>query len=400
MTDVHLIDELDRKGITLSLTPSERRALRSVANRLGVEWHADGTARVYSQGNVGSVALSPDLRINVTTKVPIGNLLTLASLAFKTAPLPKSVGTTLVNSVDQVVDWLAFLLISELEQLMAYGLRQDYVLVKDALPYIRGRMLFEAAPMLARPGLTLCEFADLLPDTPENRVLRAALELLATRRLLPGLRPRVDQLLRYFAGVTLVQPSSRLIGACRITRLNQHYGPALELSRLLIEQSGIEADLGPVSVPAYFFPMESVFEKAVTNLLTRQLANVRSQTGKPYKPIAGTTGLSLTYAADIVVGAPPRLVIDTKYAPPEVRNQFGGWSLHNNHIYQVVFYALSLGCPALLVYPRVNRDMDATFDIEGIRVSIVTVDLQEPGLESLDTLVEAVAALVNTEAAA
>ncbi len=54
----------------------------------------------------------------------------------------------------------------------------------------------------------------------------------------------------------------------------------------------------------------------------------------------------------------------------------------------------------MLVYPRVSRDVDVTFDIEGIRISIVTVDLQEPGLESLDKFVEAVAAMMNTEAAA
>jgi hypothetical protein len=54
---------------------------------------------------------------------------------------------------------------------------------------------------------------------------------------------------------------------------------------------------------------------------------------------------------DILVGSPPRLVIDTKYASAHVRNQFGGWSLHNSHIYQVVFCAVSLGYPALLVYP-------------------------------------------------
>ena len=79
-----------------------------------------------------------------------------------------------------------------------------------------------------------------------------------------------------------------------------------------------------------------------------------------------------------MIGSPPRLVIDTKYAAPEIRNHYGGWSFHNDHVYQVAFYALSLGCPAVLVYPRVERDIDVAFDIDGVAVRLVTVDLNQP----------------------
>jgi hypothetical protein len=40
---------------------------------------------------VGTLTLSPQLTIRVTTKVPIANLLALASLAFETYPIPPSV---------------------------------------------------------------------------------------------------------------------------------------------------------------------------------------------------------------------------------------------------------------------------------------------------------------------
>jgi len=40
----------------------------------------------------------------------------------------------------------------------------------------------------------------------------------------------------------------------------------------------------------------------------------------------------LTFAADILVETPPLLVIDTKYARPEIPNQYGGRSFHNDHV--------------------------------------------------------------------
>lgn len=390
MTELHEIGELDASGIVIKLSAVERRTLRRAMDRLGVEWLADDSARIYSRGYVGSIALSPGTVVSVITKVPISNVLALASLAYRTLRIPPAVGATLLASSASILDWLAVLLITEIQALLRNGMRQDYVVVEDALPYIRGRIRFDVAPGWNSPGLVSCEFGDFLPDTPENRVLRATLELLATCRLLPGLAIRVEQLLRSFQGVALVRPAHRLLLACRISRLNQHYVPALELCRIVLDQLGLEADGGNVAAPAYFFPMELVFQEAVTNLLQARLTKVSRQSGRTYHPIVGEPRRPLTFAADIVVGSPPQLVIDTKYAPVQVRNKYGGPSFRNDHIYQVAFYALSLGCPAVLVYPRVTDHVDVTFDFEGIVVSLLTVDLEQPGLTGLEVLVERV----------
>ena len=107
--------------------------------------------------------------MSVTPKVPIVNILALASLAYRTLPIPAAAGDALLDSEEPVVDWLAVLLVTEIQALLTNGLRQGYVVVRDELPYVRGRLRFDAPPW-ARPGLTSCEFADFLPDIPENRL--------------------------------------------------------------------------------------------------------------------------------------------------------------------------------------------------------------------------------------
>ena len=176
--------------------------------------------------------------------------------------------------------------------------------------------------------------------------------------------------------------------------MNRHYRPALELCRLLFDQAGASLDVGRVAAPAYFFPMETVFQEAVTTLLRKRLPAVSRQRGGTHHPVEGTPARPLTFAADILIGSPPQLVIDTKYATPEIRNQYGGWSFHNNHVYQVAFYALSLGCPAVLVYPRLERDVDVGFEIDGVAVRLMTVDLNQPALAGLDALVARVERLL------
>jgi len=108
----------------------------------------------------------------------------------------------------------------------------------------------------------------------------------------------------------------------------------------------------------------------------------------------------LRIVPDIVVGAPPQLVIDTKYASPEVLNQYGGWSFHNDHVYQAVFYALSFGCPALLVYPRADRDINATFNVSGVSTTILSLDLAKHDLAALEDLLQVVSRLTETSKAA
>ena len=392
---IHEIDELDKTGLVLSLSPAERRAVARVTDRIGVEWRADESARLYSRGYVGSVALSQEMVFSVATKVPIANVLLLASLAYRTLPIPPALGDTLLDSQEPVSDWLAVLLIAELQSLLRNGLRQGYVEIEDTLPYVRGRLRLEAATQWSRPGSVFCEFADFLSDIPENRVIRATLEVLATQPLLPGLHLRVEDLLRSFQGVSFSRPTRKLLDACRITRLNQHYRASLELCRLFLEQAGLELEPGEVATPAFFFPMELVFQEAVASLLKERLPHVSRQSGKSYKPVSGEPARTLSFTPDIIVGTPPQLVADTKYARPEVPNRYGGLSYRNNDVYQAVFYALSFSCPGLLIYPRVDRDIDVTFEIEGVPISIVTVDLQEAGLPGLESLVTRVATFVN-----
>lgn len=377
----HVLDELDSVGVVLEdMTAAERRALAAVGNRLRVEWRPDGSARVGSSGFVGSVRLSKERAVTITTKVPVASLLALASLAYGTAPVPPSLGSGFYEASGPS-DWLALLLIAEVEALVSAGLRSGYVTIVEDLPYVRGRLRFEAvASSSRRAGLATCEFSDFVADTPENRVLRTSLEVLASRRLLPDLRVRLYGALRALGAVSMVPPTPAVLAATRITRLNRHYEPALELCRIVLANGGLEYPGSTTIAPAFFFPMADVFQDAVANHLRRRLAGVRPQWGRSLTAAAGSPDHPLAYIPDVTIGDPPALVVDTKYARPEVRNAYGGLSFYNPHAYQIAFYARALDCPGVLVYPRVDRDVATDFEVRGTRISFLTVDLAAPGL--------------------
>jgi 5-methylcytosine-specific restriction enzyme subunit McrC len=374
-------------GRELDVGPEERRALRLVGRRLRVEWLGPERARISPSGYVGSVRLSDALTISVTTKIPVSNILGLASLAYRRLPLPAAVGETELRE-GEPLDWLAFLIVVEVEALLARGMRQGYVSVQDELPYVRGRIQFtSAARSWSRPGLASCEFADFIPDTPENRVLRVALEALGRSRLLPGLRARVIAATAWLAGVTLVPLSPQLMSAVRLTRLNAHYRSALDLCRLYLEGRAVEQPTGEVAAPAFLFPMEQVFEAAVANYLAMRRNDLKIQPERSLAPISGEPHHPFTFRPDLLFGETPALlVLDTKYANPERQTQFGTHSFRNNDLYQIAFYANEYGCPGLLVYPKADRDVLVTFEAARAVCAIATVDLTQPRLAGLEAL--------------
>lgn len=384
-------------GAEIGLVPAERRALRSVGDKLRVEWLDVDRARLSAAGYVGSVRLSQSLTVAVTTKVPVANVLALASLAYRRLPFPTPVGEADLREAEPL-DWLAFLIVVEVEALLARGMRQGYVEVRDQLPYVRGRILFGgSARAWTHQGLTACEFTDFLPDTPENRVLRATLEALGGSKLLPGLRARVMAATEWLSGVTLCPPSLRLVAEVRLTRLNTHYRPALDLCRLYLEGRGVEQPTGDVAAPAFLFPMAQVFEAAVASFLAARLTDVRIQPERSLAPVSGEPGHALAFRPDLLIGeGPGLLVLDTKYADPERRTRFGSRSFRNGDLYQIAFYANEFGCPGLLVYPRAERDVHVVFEAAAARCAIATVDLRLPGLAGMEALAATVHALLET----
>jgi len=70
----------------------------------------------------------------------------------------------------------------------------------------------------------------------------------------------------------------------------------------------------------------------------------------------------------------PWLIVDAKYKNP-LRESWGKEYFHNEDLYQAFTYAAALDAPAVLVYPRVDRDVDVAVGSTTCAVHINTIDL-------------------------
>ena len=148
-------------------------------------------------------------------------------------------------------------------QAIRRGLLQGYQTEEDALHTVRGRIRF-SDQINRRSGIPLpieVTYDEFTEDIEENRLIKTALHRLSrlpvrserSRRGVNGLRSAFNtvELGNYRRGVPEFQ----------YTRLNDHYRPAVELARLIIDNSSLELFHGEVAGASFLLDMNKVFEQ-------------------------------------------------------------------------------------------------------------------------------------------
>lgn len=378
---IKLVEWEKAKRVTLSLDEADK--LRCLEKRLDVRWYGGNEAAVSGKaGYVGIVSLSEETQVIVRPHIPVASVLDFACYAYELEPPEKSMVENARLNDTGPADWLAFLLILEVEKLLAMGLRYGYREVEEALPYVRGRIDFGALRWgESKPGLVSCRFEDFVLDTTENRILRGTLELLSASPLSDGCRRRLQSVPAAFGRVRLVRPTSLMFHRVALTRMTSYYEPALTLCRLVLESAGIELDAGEVTTPGFFFDMAKVFEKAIERALRDEYGKQNTHHQPSYSDgicvVEGEPALPVTLIPDNVIGPrdAPWLIVDAKYKNP-LRENWGKQYFYNDDLYQAFTYAAALDAPAVLVYPRVDRDVDAVLKTADAEARTITVDLR------------------------
>ena len=376
---IELVEWEKAKKVTLSSDEADK--LRRLEKRLDIQWCGGNEAAVSGKaGYVGIVSLSDETQVIVRPHIPIASVLQLACYAYELEPPEKSMVEDARLNDTGPADWLAFLLTLEVEKLLAQGMRFGYREVEEDLPYVRGRIDFGALRWgESKPGLVPCRFEDFVVDTCENRILRGTLEILSANRLSTVCRRRLRSTLAAFGRVSLVRPTQQMFDRSQLNRLSSYYEPALRLCRLVLETSGIELGAGDVATPGFFFSMADVFEKAIERALReefgRQNVHHQPEYNNRIRVVDGEPAIPVTFIPDNVIGPHdvPWLIVDAKYKKPLLEHY--GDRFHNADLYQAFTYAAALGAPAVLLYPKVDQEVDVAFEVGRHQVRLMAVEI-------------------------
>lgn len=265
------------------------------------------------------------------------------------------------------------------ETTLGRGILRSYQAREESLVALRGRL--DVAGQFKRAGVltpVACAYDDFSEDIVENRVLRAAIRLaLRVPRVDPGERQRLMRQLVALEGVsdTVVRPET--VDAVHVTRLNQHYAPALGLARLVLANLTLTDVRGSTSASSFMVDMNDLFQRFVTERLRRKLRGRLDVIDEPTVHLG--LGRQVAMQPDLVFrdpGGGVRYVGDVKYKlATDARGRSGDY-------YQLLAYTTAMDLPeGVLIYCRRQDDaVQSTVTVRhaGKKLVLRSVDLTGP----------------------
>jgi 5-methylcytosine-specific restriction enzyme subunit McrC len=306
-----------------------------------------------SRGWVGQLPVSPDLILQVSPKVPVGNVFRMLEYAYDLKQFELLQGTGEAGSLQEIFESLASILAHRVLKRTQQGLYRGYIRREESLPFLRGRV--RPAPSLKSSlgGDTrlVCSYDENTADADDNRILAWTLHQLSrTPMHREDVKARIRRAYRALAQAVEVERKGPQDCVHRFyDRLNDDYRPMHALCRLFLERCGpdIQAE-GQEFVP-FMLHMPRLYERFVERWVGENLP--------PHLHLQGqcTVGIEeggpMRFQIDLVLTdrrtGDTVAVLDVKYKRPD--------SPSEGDIQQVVAYAVRMGARrAFLVYPAVQ----------------------------------------------
>ena len=304
------------------------------------------------------------------------------------------------EDIKDIPELIARLLTDAVERRLRRNFTRGYCHREKALTRVRGRIniLTTESRQLLSKGEVFCRFEELTIDTARNRLVRAALDLMARlvrdNDLIRQCRALSATLGR--AGVGGTRPSCAELAADQIGRNDAADRFMVALPRLAFdlalptEDAGATPLVAPDREEAW---VRRLFEKAILGFARVDLEprgwSVRGSIPLEWQLSSSSPQLGTILprmVTDIVIDAPGaarRLVIDTKFTSILGVGRFGDASLKSGYLYQMYAYLRSQEggdqrwdtSAGLFLHPAVGSQLYEHATFQGHSIAFATVDL-------------------------
>lgn len=249
----------------ITVSTEQRRVLESAFAASITTCPVGDQVRVTPGSVVGTISVG-GTSIVVKPKIPIDRVLFMT--AFIADPYHWKDAWSSISSVDDLVDGMVGLFLKACRTVTARGLLHSYRRTDGDLRYIKGRVRWQiqAPRQQSLPIAVTYQVHD--DDIPENQIIRETLKLLrATTNSSPSVALELHGVWRQFKDFAPLPDPLAKLTALAWTRRNEHYRPALELARIILENRMAEVDMGGVPVFGFTLKLPGVFEAFVRTCL-------------------------------------------------------------------------------------------------------------------------------------
>jgi 5-methylcytosine-specific restriction enzyme subunit McrC len=336
-------------------------------------------------------------------RIPVQNLWLLMLYASELTRFRDSFDVLVEKDIDYLPGLVAALLTDTVERRLRRNLSRQYQPRHRVLRRVRGHidMLQTETRQLLSKGEISCRFDELTINTPRNRYVRAALDLLSRLVDNRDLAHRCRSLAGDFGrqGVGGPCPSRAEMTRDSIGRNEVSDRTMVALARLAFDLALPTEETGETPL---FDPereetwVRRLFEKAIFGFARVELESreVSVRGGIPLdwqiaSASSGLEGILPRMVTDIKIDPlepARRLVVDTKFASVLAPGRFGQTGLKSGYLYQMYAYLRSQegldtrwdSAAGLFLHPAIECSLHETVVIQGHPIMFATVDLAAP----------------------
>lgn len=304
---------------------------------------------------------------------------------------PREVGAANLQLFNApITEWVMQHFLQELELLVKKGLRFDYLRIEDEQRFLRGQ-LNTTQQMRQPPGkqhFFHIRYDEMNPNSPENRLLKTALEIVAKVTQDSANWKRATELRSLMADIPSSHQIAQDLAKWRNTRLMSHYKQVKPWCELIVKKLTPMSVMGNWHGLSLLYPMNMLFEKYVATWFRQ---NVKANTVLTYQ--ASSEYLTRHNGSDmfnlmpdfLLTSGNKKWVLDAKWKILDQYNSKDNYNLSPQDFYQLFAYghkylAQQDSQELFLIYPQCKTFNQAlkVFDYgNGMNLWVVPFDLEK-----------------------
>lgn len=328
-------------------------------------------------------------------KIPIKNIYYMLSYAWGILEESDTINVG-SEEFDNIYNLLSRIYINGIINLKKRGFSRYYIEKKELISTLRGKIDISSSikNQSIQQGKMICSFDEFSENIILNQIIKTTIGLLTKAPALDKtLRKQLLKQEMYFTDISHIILSDSLFSSLRYNRNNKHYQLLINISELIYK--GL---ITKEKENEYIFSdfirdeqMANLYEKFVLNFYKLHLDSSIYKVHAPklnwdIEVEAKEEDLLLLpeMRTDIVVenkAKNTQMIIDTKYYSKTLvkGNRSDIEKLRTSHLYQIFAYLSNSRYEGkkegVLLYPTIDKDLDAIFPITNKRIMIKTLNL-------------------------
>lgn len=327
--------------------------------------------------------------------IPIRNLYYLLCYAWSRLDEKDFVDISALPRQD-LPNLLSKLLVNGVTRILRRGIDRSYVGAKTETSNPRGKIDVTASiksGLLAQNSV-VCLVDDLSRDVLHNQIVRTTLYRLSeTIEIEPSIGHELRTLVKQLEGISLIDIRAEHFSRIQLHRNTSFYRFLIHVCELCFLCLLADEEAGHYRFKDFVrdeVRMRKVFQDFVFNFYRIEQRQFEVSSERLRWDITSTDeiGRSLIpeMSTDVCLdNASRKIVIECKFTPQVLQENWGKLSARSEHLYQLFAYLKHLerrggaheDCDGLLLYPAATQSVDFTFVTMGHSIRVATLDLRQ-----------------------